>query len=66
MAFGNAQTPERKSRLERIQSELGDGSERLSKAIDKWKSDLIRWIAGMMIVQGACIVALVKLLPGVY
>jgi len=34
------------------------------QAIEMRKSDLIKWIAVMMVIQGACIVALIKLLPG--
>jgi hypothetical protein len=30
------------------------------------QSDLIKWIAVMMVIQGAAIVALVKFLPGVH
>jgi len=44
----------------------GGAAERLIQAIEKRKSDLIKWIAVMMVIQGACIVALIKFLPGAH
>ncbi len=50
----------------KLGSDPGGAAERLIQAIEKRKSDLIKWIAVMMVIQGACIVALIKFLPGAH
>lgn len=46
------------------QTDLHDFSMKLEQKITEAKVDRIKWFAGMMIAQGAAIVALTKLLPG--
>jgi hypothetical protein len=48
----------------RLEARFSQLEQTLERKIGDFQSGLIKWFTGMMIAQGAAIVALIKLLPG--
>ncbi len=57
-----------KADIARLEAEMASKADiaELRLEIERVRSDLIRWVAGLMIALAAVIVALVKLLPGAH
>lgn len=63
--FAEAQKEAINSAVETVlatKGDLGDLELRLAKLISDTRSDIIKWVAGMLVAQAAVIAALVKLL----
>jgi hypothetical protein len=52
--------------LEKVRGELELKIAAVELKIVEAKADTIKWVAGLLIAQGAAVVALVKLLPGAH
>ena len=52
--------------IEKLRGDLELKIAGLDVRISEAKADTIKWVAGLMVAQGAAIVALVKFLPGIH
>ncbi len=47
-----------------LRTEMGPMESRLNASISEAKADLLKWVIGLLLVQGGAVVTLIRLLPG--
>ncbi len=47
-----------------LRTEMGAMESRLNASISEAKADLLKWVIGLLLVQGGAVVTLIRLLPG--
>ena len=53
-----------KADIMQLRTEMGACEARLTAAIAESRADILKWVIGMLLVQGGVVVTLIKLLPG--